>query len=302
MRKLLFALFVLFTSFGYAQDIQLDKLEMYYDQGHYNIVKRRAERLLDNPEYDNSLVPAYYVAVSSIALFQDKKWKKRHEDALDKSFSYLMGLKTTDKGIDVIERHIYELRSLQRDLTDWANDLKLQKEEQTFEKVNQFIEKFYASAQLNNDAVEEQLEETNSQLKDSLQPVEDLDISVQQKIIAETAREQLGVPYAWAGTTPKGFDCSGYTSFVYKQVNIELPRRAQDQHSVAKKVKAKNVEVGDLVFFKKGSSINHVGIVISMNNGSIQMIHASSSIGISIVDIYASKYWEQRLHSFGRML
>ncbi|SFT73440.1 NlpC/P60 family protein [Lishizhenia tianjinensis] len=302
MRKLLFALFLLLTSFGYAQDIQLDKLEMYYDQGHYKMVNRRAERLMDNPEYDNSLVPGYYAAVSSLALYQDKKWKKRHTEALDNAFTYLLALKNSDKGIDLIERHIYELRSLQRDLTDWANDLKLQKEESTFQKVNLFLEKFYSTAQLNNQAVEEKLEETNSQLKDSLQPVEEIDASVQQKIIVEAAREQLGVPYAWAGTTPKGFDCSGYTSYVYKQVNIDLPRRAEDQHAIAKKIKAKNVEIGDLVFFKKGSGINHVGIVISKNNGSIQMIHSSSSIGISIVDIYASKYWEQRLHSFGRML
>lgn len=302
MRRLLFALFILLTSFGYAQDMQLDKLEMYYDQGHYKIVKRRAERLLDNPEYDNSLVPGYYVAVSSVALFQDKKWKKRHTDALDNSFAYLLSLKKSDKGIDLIERHIYELRSLQRDLSDWANDLKLQKEDKTFDKVNQFLEQFYSTAQLNNAPVEEQLKETNAQLKDSLEPVVDLDISVQQKIIAEAAREQLGVPYAWAGSTPKGFDCSGYTGFVYNQVNIQLPRRAQDQYNAAKKIKAKNVEIGDLVFFKKGSGINHVGIVISKHNGSIQMIHSSSSIGISIVDIYASKYWEKRLHSFGRML
>lgn len=300
MRKVLIVLFLLLTGFSFGQDIQLDKLEMYYDQGHYKMVKRRAERLLDNPAYDNSLVPGYYAALSSMSLYQDKKWRKRHEDALDTSIAFLVDLKTTDKGLDLMERHVYELRSLERDLKDWANDLKLQKDDATFEKINNFILQFYGTQ--SNEAQKEELEETNEKLEENLEPVENVNTSDKRKTIIATAQDQLGVPYAWAGTTPKGFDCSGFTAYVYKEVDIDLPRRAADQQAVVEKIKEKNVQVGDLVFFKKGSSINHVGIVISMDNGSIQMIHASSSIGISIVDIYASKYWSQRIHSFGRML
>ena len=301
MRKFLFLFIAFISTCSFAQDIKLDKLEMYYDQGHYKVVHRRAKRLLDNPEYDNSLVPAYYKSITTLNLYQDEKWSKRHREELEEAISFLNNLNETDKGIDLMERHVYELRSLEKDLNGWAADLKVQGKISLFNKIDGLIRSLFGSTK-NNTEEEEKLEETNKELEEELKPTEELVISDKRKLIIENSKEQLGVPYVYAGSSPKGFDCSGFTSYIYKDVEVTLPRRASDQKAQAKKVKRKNVEIGDLVFFKKGSRINHVGIVISLNNGSIQMIHASSSIGISIVDIYTSKYWSERIDSFGRYL
>lgn len=72
------------------------------------------------------------------------------------------------------------------------------------------------------------------------------------------AERYLGVPYVWGGTTPSGFDCSGFTSYVFRQVGINLPRTAAAQQSALTPVS--NPQPGDLVFF--GSPAYHVGIYL----------------------------------------
>ena len=70
------------------------------------------------------------------------------------------------------------------------------------------------------------------------------------------AAQYKGIMYRYGGTTPSGFDCSGYTSYVFRQVGISLPRTAEDQRQAATPVS--NPQPGDLVFF--GAPATHVGI------------------------------------------
>ncbi|GMA20678.1 hypothetical protein GCM10025862_26990 [Arsenicicoccus piscis] len=65
-----------------------------------------------------------------------------------------------------------------------------------------------------------------------------------------------GIYYSWGGTTPAGFDCSGFTSYVYRQLGVSLPRTAAAQQAALTPVS--NPQPGDLVFF--GSPAYHVGI------------------------------------------
>ncbi len=95
---------------------------------------------------------------------------------------------------------------------------------------------------------------------------------VNAKVI-EYSKQYLGVPYVWGGESPKGFDCSGFTTYVFEKFNVKLPRTASSQFNSGIKVEKENLQPGDLVFFttyKKGPS--HVGIYIGNN----QFIHASS--------------------------
>jgi cell wall-associated NlpC family hydrolase len=92
--------------------------------------------------------------------------------------------------------------------------------------------------------------------------------------LIETGKKYMGVPYVWGGTTPDGFDCSGFTQYVMKQNGITIPRTAAEQFAAGTAVDKKNLQVGDLVFFttyKPGAS--HVGFY--MGNG--QFLHASSA-------------------------
>lgn len=75
---------------------------------------------------------------------------------------------------------------------------------------------------------------------------------------ARQARRYIGVPYVYGGSTPRGFDCSGYTQYVYKRIGVKLPRRASLQRKAVRYVR--HPRVGDLVFFHNGRGVYHVGI------------------------------------------
>lgn len=95
------------------------------------------------------------------------------------------------------------------------------------------------------------------------------------KLVVE-AKKLLDIPYRYGSAGPSSFDCSGFTSYVFKKCGIELPRTSKTQATVGKKVSKSNLQVGDLVFFDTSGSYNgvisHVGIFI----GNGQFIHASS--------------------------
>jgi LysM repeat protein len=115
--------------------------------------------------------------------------------------------------------------------------------------------------------------------------------------IEATAKSYLGTPYVWGGQSPSGFDCSGYTQYVFKQLGIDLPRTAAQQFNVGTSVSKANLQKGDLVFFttyKKGPS--HVGIYL----GNGKFINANSK-GVSISSLNDS-YWSSRYLGAKRVL
>lgn len=117
--------------------------------------------------------------------------------------------------------------------------------------------------------------------------------------LIETAKQQLGVRYQNGGTTPSGFDCSGFVQYVFLQHGISLPRTSQQQFTVGNPVAKSDLRPGDLVFFTtyaKGAS--HVGIYVGNN----QFIHASSSKGISYASINDPYYWGPKYIGAKRVL
>ncbi|WHY01711.1 C40 family peptidase [Neobacillus sp. DY30] len=92
--------------------------------------------------------------------------------------------------------------------------------------------------------------------------------SASASAVIANAKQYLGVPYVWGGSTPSGFDCSGFVSYVYRSVGISLPRTSRDQQNVGTRIALNQVQPGDLVF--RGLPAYHVGIYI----GGGQYIHA----------------------------
>ncbi|MCX7773246.1 MAG: C40 family peptidase, partial [Clostridia bacterium] len=108
--------------------------------------------------------------------------------------------------------------------------------------------------------------------------------------IISTAKSYLGVPYVWGGTTPSGFDCSGYIQYVFAKNGISMPRTAAEQYTMGTGVSKSDLRPGDLVFFqtyKPGAS--HVGIYLGNN----QFIHESSGAGEATISSLTSAYYVQ---------
>ena len=103
--------------------------------------------------------------------------------------------------------------------------------------------------------------------------------------VVNYAKQFLGNKYVYGGTTPSGFDCSGFTQYVYKHFGISLNRTAAAQYMNGTSVT--NLQAGDLVMFGK-SGINHVGIYMGGNT----FIHAANSSRGVTTDTLASGYYK----------
>ncbi|WP_053363011.1 C40 family peptidase [Bacillus sp. FJAT-27251] len=112
--------------------------------------------------------------------------------------------------------------------------------------------------------------------------------SAKVNALVTEAKKYIGVPYVWGGSTPSGFDCSGYLQYVYNKVGISIPRTVATIWSATKPVSAPRV--GDIVFFETYTSgPSHAGIYLGDN----KFIHAGSSRGVEISDMNNS-YWKPR--------
>ncbi|MFE4714609.1 C40 family peptidase [Paenibacillus sp. NPDC056722] len=100
----------------------------------------------------------------------------------------------------------------------------------------------------------------------------------------------LGTSYKTGGTSTAGFDCSGFTTYVYKSIGISLPRTSQSQYNAGTSISRSQMRPGDLVFFNTlGNGVSHVGIFV----GNGKFAQSSSSHGV-IISSLSEKYWADR--------
>lgn len=112
-------------------------------------------------------------------------------------------------------------------------------------------------------------------------------LSIDRILVMSAAKDALGTPYRWGGTTPAGYDCSGLVKMAYGKIGISLPRTSNAQFHALREIDV--ARPGDLLFFGHGSHATHVGIYM----GHRQMIHAPGSgrtVSVSSLDI---RYWRQ---------
>lgn len=118
--------------------------------------------------------------------------------------------------------------------------------------------------------------------------------------VTEVGKLYLGKPYKWGGTTPKGFDASGYTQYIFKTsaAKISLPPSSKQQFKLGKAIKQKDLKEGDLVFFNiDGKGVSFVGIYLDNN----QFLAVTVNKGVSYQSL-SSKYWKDRYVGAKRVL
>jgi cell wall-associated NlpC family hydrolase len=129
---------------------------------------------------------------------------------------------------------------------------------------------------------------------DSLRPKN----SQQVDEIISFAKKYLGTPYHYAGSTPSGFDCSGFIYYVMGNFGMQLTRSSYGLAEFGETVKLADIRPGDLMFFKgrnaSSTRVGHVALVVEVTPDAIRFIHASTSRGVVIDNFKTSKYYIPR--------
>ena len=125
--------------------------------------------------------------------------------------------------------------------------------------------------------------------------------------VVRYASNYMGTPYCLGHSSPNAFDCSGFTSYVYRNFGYNLYRTANSQiKNVSKIIKKTELKPADLVFFKgrnaKQNRIGHVGMVVEADGyGNFKFIHASVKYGVTITD-GGKDYYRTRFVAAGRII
>jgi cell wall-associated NlpC family hydrolase len=116
--------------------------------------------------------------------------------------------------------------------------------------------------------------------------------------VAGLAAAMIGIPYVYGGQTPEGFDCSGLVFYAYRETGIDVPRTSLAQYRAAKRIPVSAAQPGDLVFFRIGRQISHVGIYVG-NNRFIHSPETGQTVKITDLD---DEYYKKRFAGAGRIL
>ncbi len=120
-------------------------------------------------------------------------------------------------------------------------------------------------------------------------------VQMREEII-QFAQQYVGIRYRYAGTSPdRGFDCSGFTSFILKKFDARVSSSSAMQSMQGIRVPLSEVMPGDLVFFGRKGRIQHVAMVVENSPAGIICVHSTCTRGVVVENVSTSTYWRSRI-------
>jgi cell wall-associated NlpC family hydrolase len=114
--------------------------------------------------------------------------------------------------------------------------------------------------------------------------------------VAGYAQNFVGVPYRYAGGTPKsGFDCSGFTSYIFREFDLSISPCSSTQSKQGREIALSQALPGDLVFFGYRGRVTHVAMVVEQTPEGVVCVHSTSSRGVVVENVSNSKYWKSKI-------
>lgn len=115
--------------------------------------------------------------------------------------------------------------------------------------------------------------------------------------ISTYAKKYIGSKYQYAGRSPQGFDCSGFTHFIMKNYDVDLVPISREQEKQGKVIAVDKAKPGDLLFFRrsKNGTVFHVALVVANDKDGTVIVHSSSSRGVVMDNISTNSYWKSKV-------
>lgn len=293
--------------FSFSQDKKIDQLEVLYSQKHFTKVLRKSNKLLAIPDYDYSGMPTFYKSLATFKLLSHADWTAKHKDGLSNAIALYKEFLEHSKVESYIKSHYFEIAELKQYLIDLEKQYKGNKRTIDAKTINEFLEFQLKNVTAYGVKIDAQVaskanrKDNKKVVKNKLNTEASTSIETREEMVT-FAVQFIGTPYKWAGNSPSGFDCSGYIGYIYNNYGVSVPRSASALKENSTKISDKEATKGDLVFFKTGNKITHVGLVISEVGEPLTMIHSSTSKGIIKTEVHASTYWSKKYAGAGRIL
>ena len=121
-------------------------------------------------------------------------------------------------------------------------------------------------------------------------------VSSDREQVTDYAQKFKGTKYVYAGRSPKGFDCSGFTHYVMDEIGVELTPVSRVQETEGRPIDLEDAQPGDLIFFRKtrNGKVFHVALVLANEPDGIYVIHSTSSRGVVVDNITTNSYWKEK--------
>lgn len=272
----------------------LAKMDRLYEQAFFTKSLRKAEKRIGHPDHHQHPLPYLYQSLSlyQLSLHPDKA--RKYPMAMRNSVMAYHQFRKRDVKKQFSKVRKEDVAALQLAIKTEAHRLSVAGKHA---EARFFHTELAAFFQDTTEIYREQFQ--NETAEESTHAAEIISAGNVRDSLVFTAKKLLGTPYRYGGVTPKGFDCSGFTGYTFRQHHFSLPRQSIHQAVLGKQVSIESAQKGDLAFFgyKKGkeTKVTHVAMVISDPGEPLTIIHSTSNHGIMINTVMDSGYWQPRL-------